>query len=71
MRMMEEAGFVAATRQIAFALAALRRGGGGGGEGGGGASTALGALARIEKLDFLEPVEVIRHESLVMKRCEK
>ena len=43
-RLMEEAGFVAATRQIAFS------GNGGGGK--------LGALVRMDHLDFLAPVEV-------------
>lgn len=46
-RFIEEAGFVAATRQVAY--------GGSGKEGGLG---KLGALARIEHLDFLAPVEV-------------
>merc|ERR1719334_1140281 len=45
-RLMEEAGFVAATRQIAFS----GDGGGGGGK--------LGALVRMDHLDFLAPVEV-------------
>ena len=44
-RLMEEAGFVAATRQIAFS-----------GNGGGGGK--LGALVRMDHLDFLAPVEV-------------
>jgi len=50
-KLMEEAGFVAATRQIAFANAA-------GGTANKPAGRMLGALARIEQLDFLLPVEV-------------
>ena len=54
-KLMEEAGFVAATRQIAFANA------GGGGDRGG--ACMLGALARIERLDFLLPVEVCSYDA--------
>ena len=45
-RFIEEAGFVAATRQVAF----------------GGSGGKLGALARIEHLDFLAPVEVLAQQ---------
>jgi len=52
MRLMEEAGFVAATRQInvpfAFAVTSTTTP----------SFVRLGALARIEQLDFLAPVEV-------------
>ena len=47
-RLMEEAGFVAATRQVAFSDGEKS------GDGG-----KLGALAKIEHLDFLSPVEVM------------